>query len=158
MQKGEPGPRRMGTDPRQHPLDALFQPPALIAVLLAGEALAMVLSLAPGIDGGLLVRFGLASLTIQWIAIGTVGALYVLRRALVRLSPLASAPVGLGLLLLTTLAVAAVALQVFDFARLPEPAESSMLFILRMLAIALIVGLVGLVAFRNYWNARQLAV
>jgi len=148
----------MGTDPRQHPLHALFQPPALIAVLLAGEALALVISLAPGIDEGLLVRFGLASLAIQWVAIGTVGALYVLRPALVRLSPLASAPVGLGLLLLTTLAVAAAALQVFEFARLPEPGQSPMLLVVRMLAIALVVGLVGLVAYRNYWGARQLAV
>ncbi len=148
----------MGIDPRNHPLHALFQPPALIAVLLAGEALALVLSLAPGIDEGLLVRFGLASLTVQWVAIGTVGALYALRPALVRLSPLASAPVGLGLLLLVTLAVATAALQVFEFARLREPGQSPALFVARMLAIALVVGLVGLVGYRNYWHARQLAV
>ena len=29
----------MGIGPRNHPLHALFQPPALIGVLLAGEAL-----------------------------------------------------------------------------------------------------------------------
>ena len=148
----------MGIGPRNHPLHALFQPPALIGVLLAGEALALIVSLAPGLDEGFLVRFGLASLATQWVAIGTVGTLYLLRPALVRLPPLASAPAGLGVLLLATLALAVVALQVFDYARIMDPVQSPMLFVGKMLAIALVVGLVGLVGYRNYWHARQLAV
>ena len=148
----------MGTHSSNHPLHALFQPPALVAVLLAGEALALILSLAPGIDQDLLVRFGLASLVVQWIAIGTVGALWLLKPALVRLTPLACAPVGLGLLLLMTLAVATASLQVLEFARLSLPGDPSILFVGRMLVIALVVGLVGLVGYRNYWRERQLAV
>ena len=70
--------------PSPAPLDALWRPTALMAVILAGEALGLLLALSPGTDGWL-VRFGLASLGIQWIAVGTLCALFLLRRVLARL-------------------------------------------------------------------------
>ena len=135
----------MGTASQPHPLYTLFQPPALIGALLAGEGLALILSLAPGIDEGLLVRFGLASLGIQWIALATIGALYVLKAPLSRLPVQAAAPVCLGVLLLATLGLSTVALQVFDQVGLEDTARARTLFVVRSLAIAFVVGLIGLV-------------
>ena len=147
----------MPAPPRDHPINALFQPTALIAMLLAGEGLALILSLAPGIDRDMLVRFGLASIGIQWIAIATVGAMYLLRRILVRLPPRALPFVCLGLLLLMTFLLSLIALHLLEIAQPgTEPARTP--FVLRMLGIALIVGLAGLVTYQNYWRAKQLAV
>ena len=66
------------------PLDSLWQPGPLIRVLVAGQALSLVLALAPGLDGDWLVYFGLTSLLVQWIVLLVVGALYLLRRPLAR--------------------------------------------------------------------------
>ena len=147
----------MGTTSQPHPLHALFQPPALIGALLAGESLALILSLAPGIDEGLLVRFGLASFGIQWIALATIGTLYVLKAPLSRLPVQAAASAGLGVLLLTTLALSTVALQVFGQVGF-EDSRARTLFVVRALAIALVVGLIGLVIFRNYWTGKRAAL
>lgn len=126
-----------------------------MAVILAGEALALLLALAPGTEGWL-VRFGLASLGIQWIAVGTLCALFLLRRPLARLPAMAMAWACLGLLLAMTLLVASAAWELLGMTRNPDVGRTS--FVLRMLALALVVGLLGLVIYQNYWRARQLAV
>ena len=51
------------------PLEALWRPTALTTVVLVGEALALILALAPAGSDDRLVRFGLASLGIQWVAL-----------------------------------------------------------------------------------------
>ena len=73
--------------PARSPLEALFRAPVLIAVLLAGEALALIMSLASSKPGTRLIQFGLASLGIQWVCLATLCTLYLLRRPLTRLSP-----------------------------------------------------------------------
>jgi len=137
-------------------LDALFRPYALVAVLVAGESLALLLALATQAGGGRLVLFGLASLGIQWIALGTLGALFLLRRALARLPPLAVAWLCLTILLAMTLLVSAAAWETLEMYARPSAGRTS--FLLRMMAIALIVGLLMLLAYQNYRHARQLAV
>ena len=140
----------------QAPLESLWRHTAVIAILLAGEALALVLALAPAGHDDRLVRFGLASLGIQWIALGTLSALYLLRRWLAKL-PLASlAWVCLGVLLAMTGLIASAAWQVLEVPL--DPASSGVLFVARLLAMALVVGLLGLVAFQNYARARHLLV
>ena len=52
-------------DHTENPLDALWQAPALIWVLLGGEGLAAVLALAPGVEGSRWVLFGLSSLKLR---------------------------------------------------------------------------------------------
>lgn len=141
---------------QHHPLQALFQAPALITVVLAGEALALLLSLSPGFDGDRLVHFGLASLGIQWIALVTLAALYVLRRPLARLSPTTLAWICLALLLASTLLVSIIAWRVRGMT-LPAD-QGGAVFVLRLLTMALVVGLLGLLAYQNYWNARQLVL
>ena len=143
--------------PESRPLDALFRPNALIAVILAGEALAMILALAPGQPpGGRLIQFGLASMGIQWIALGTLCAIYLSQRPLSKLAPTVVAWTCLGLLLCMTALVSVAA------SRLPgivgDTPGAALAFVWRMLALALVVGLLGLVTFQNYWSATRLAV
>ncbi len=126
-----------------------------MAVILAGEALGLMLALAPGTDGWL-VRFGLASLGIQWIAVGTLCSLFLLRRPLGHLSPMTLAWACLGLLLTMTFLVASAAWEVLGMAMDPDVSRTS--FVVRMLGLAFVVGLLVLVTYQNYWQARQLAV
>lgn len=137
-------------------LDALWRPPALMGLVLAGEALALVLALGGDQSQGWLVPFGLASLGIQWVAVGTLCALFLLRRQLTKLSPPALAWSCLGMLLAMTLLVSFAASRVLDLAPVPDP--YALPFVLRMCLIALVVGLLAVIAFRNYAEAKRLAV
>lgn len=143
--------------PIAHPLDALWQGPALFSVVLAGEGLALLLALAPFTGGDHWVYFGLASLLIQWIAFLSIGALYLLRRSLVRWRPQSIAWLALALVLLDTFLVGSAASYLLHSDGL-HPERSSVSFILRLTALALTVGLFGLATFQNYWRARQMAV
>ena len=69
------------------PLDALWQASVIIWVVLAGEGLAAILALAPGVSGSRWVYFGLGSLTVQWISLLVLGGLFLCRNALMRLRP-----------------------------------------------------------------------
>ena len=142
---------------RLSPLDTLWQPRTLIWVLLAGEAVAAVLAVAPGTEGDRLTYFGVASLAIQWISLTALCLLYLLRRYLASLRPPVVAQIGLGALLLSTWLVAGLAwLTLRDYALLPQDGWTG--FALRITAISLIMGLLGLAAFQAQWNAKQLAV
>ena len=138
------------------PLDALWRPTALMAVMLAGEALALILALAPADTTDWLVRFGLASLGIQWIALGTLCALFLARRLLARLPVQWVAWACLGILLAMTLLVSAAAWGLADMTGGIEHGRAA--FMARMLGLALVVGLLALLTYQNYWQARQLAV
>ncbi|MDE2407065.1 MAG: histidine kinase [Xanthomonadaceae bacterium] len=138
------------------PLAALWRPPALMAVLLGGEALAAILALAPAQGGDRLVQFGLASLGVQWVVLGTLCTLFLLRRPIARLSPLRIAWVCLILFLGMSLLVATAAWGVLGMS--VHPQETRNAFVLRVLALAVVVGLIALLTYQNYWRSRQLAV
>lgn len=146
----------MKPSPSSNPLETLWRPTALITVMLAGEALALVLALAPAGSDDRLVRFGLASLGIQWIALGTLAVLYLFRRWLGKLPAQVAAWVCLGLLLAMTAVIASAAWWMLEMSL--DPASSGGLFVARLLAMALVVGLLALVAFQNYARARHLLV
>ncbi|MBS0193212.1 MAG: histidine kinase [Proteobacteria bacterium] len=143
--------------PPAHPLEALWQAPALVSSVLAGEGLALMLALTPYAGGDRWVYFGLASLLIQWIIVLTLGALYLLRRPLAHWRPLPIAWLALGLLLLATAAVGMAAGYALHASEL-QPDRIDRLFVLRVMGLSLTVGLFGLAAFQNYWRARQMAV
>ncbi len=83
-------------------MEVLWQAPALISVVVAGEGLALLLALAPGLRMDRLIYFGLASLVIQWIALLTLGFLSLNRRRISTLAPQEIAWVALALLLAST--------------------------------------------------------
>ena len=138
------------------PLNALWRPAALMTIILGGEALAAVLTLAPAQGGGRLVQFGLASLGIQWVVLGTLCALFLLRRPLARLPTHWLAWACLAMMLSMTLLVALAAWGLLGMSVDLGMGRTS--FVLRMLALALVVGLLALLTYQNYWQARQLAV
>jgi two-component system sensor histidine kinase AlgZ len=139
------------------PLDALWQAPAIIWVLLAGECLAVVLALAPATSGSRLVYFGLASLVIQWVALLSLGELYLLRRQLAPMRPLALAWVALGLLLANTWLICAMARLILGV-EWPLAKGGWLALVLQLTGIVLAVGVLGLAAFQNHWRAQQLAI
>ena len=145
------------TRPTVTPLDALWQAPVIIWVVLAGEGLATVLTLAPGMDGDRLIYFGLTSLIVQWISLLTLGCLYLLRKPLARVPPQYVAYIALALLLATTWLVCTGVWLVLRWIGTMEQ-DQWLALLLRSLGIALTVGLLGLAAFINHWRVRQLAV
>ncbi len=143
--------------PSLRPLDTLWQATSIIWVILAGEALAIVLALAPGVSSERLIYFGIASFMIQWTAMMSLGLLYLARRGLANLRPVVVAQTALGVLLLSTWLVCGLAwLLLHDL--WPTPPGGWLVFSAQLGAIALTVGLLGLAAFQNHWRARQLAV
>lgn len=138
------------------PLDSLWRPTALMALVLAGEGLALILALTPSPQGGRLVAFGLASMGIQWVSLGTLSLLYLLRRPLSRLPTSTLAWICLAMLLAMTMLVASASWHLLGTAA--EPNANGMPFVLRMCAIAMVVGLFALIAFQNYAQAKYLAV
>lgn len=139
------------------PLDALWQAPVIIRVLVAGEALAVILALAPGVGDNRWVHFGLISLMVQWISLSTLGALYLLRRLLVQLPPLWIANIALLILVAVSVLVCTASWLVVRDAWGAAQGDWAMVF-LRFTGIVLTSGLLGLAAFQNHWRARQLAL
>ncbi|HEY4529325.1 MAG TPA: histidine kinase [Luteimonas sp.] len=139
------------------PLDTLWQANTVIRIVLAGEALAVVLALAPGAANDRLAYFGMASFAIQWIALGGMGILYAARAPLEAASPVAVARVALAALLLSTWLVTLLA-WLFLRDLWPLPAGGWPWLALRLTVMALMVGLLALAAFRAHWHVRQMAV
>ncbi|KAB8196950.1 sensor histidine kinase [Lysobacter maris] len=139
------------------PLDALWQPSVLISVLLAGECLASVLALAPGINANRWVYFGLASMLIQWISLLTLLALYLFRRRLATRPPQQLAWIATGLLLLNTWLVSG-ATRLSLGPDWPLDGDGWSGLTLRFTGIVLAVTLLGLAAFQNHWRTRQMAI
>lgn len=139
------------------PLDSLWQAPVIIWALLAGEGVAAILAQAPGVAGSRWVYFGLASLTVQWVLLATLGSLYLLRRVIAGWRPPLVAYLALLLLVLSTwLVVAAIRVLLGDI--WAQSRAGWLATFLQVTGISLTVGLLGLAAFQNHWRARQLAV
>lgn len=139
------------------PLDALWQGPAMVWVLLAGEGLAVVLALAPGVSHDRWVQFGLTSLFVQWISLLTLGELYVVRGLLARLRPQQLAYIALALLLLNTWGIYALT-RWLGGELWPAAAGDSLALFFQVTGIVLTVGALGLAAFQNHWRGRIHAV
>ena len=137
-------------------LEALWQAPALMWILLAGEVLALILAMAPGVPGPRVQFFCLASLAVQWILLMALSGLYGLRRWAEQLRPAAVAYLALGLLLAAT-GLVMEALWYF-FPGWSGETQGRLATNFRALAIALAVGLIGLAVFHRHWRSRQLAV
>jgi two-component system sensor histidine kinase AlgZ len=151
-------PSRMAPTATQlRPLDTLWDASTIIRIVLAGEALALVLALAPGVSGDRLTYFGLASFATQWIALMAMGMLFLGRRRLSRASPMRGAQAALVALLVSTWLVCGLAWVFLRDIRL-EPAAGWRALTLQLTFMALTVGLLALAAFRAHWHIRQMAV
>lgn len=126
------------------------------AAMLAGEGVAILLALAPGVEGDRWVRLGLASLFIQWVVLIWAAGLCMARRSLAIHDPLRLAWVAVLFLLAVSLLVAMGA-----HALLAGPGVmlgGLPVFLGHVAAIALVVGLMGVMGVYSYWRNRLLAL
>lgn len=138
-------------------LDTLWTANGLAWTVIGGEALALILALAPGIEGDRLVWFGLNSMLVQWICLSTLGLLYLGKRQLARLSDGQLAVVGLSMLLLGTwLSVGLLWLTFSSPLRLTAGSWPEWLLLSTSLALA--VGLIAIAAIQNHLRLQNLAV
>lgn len=138
------------------PLDALWQPRALVWALVTVLGLAVVLALSPGTQPGgvtaVAERFGLYAFLGAWIVLLALGGLYALHRLLEPLSAPAIAWIAVGLLLLSTTLVC-----VASFLLIGQLADADLGALLpRALGIAAAVGLLMMGGFRTVWGNIQL--
>ncbi len=142
---------------KARPSDILWHPQSIIWVVLAAEGLAIVLALAPGASSGRWVYFGIASLVLQWVALLSLGMLYLGRKSLDTLTPQRIAWWAVLAMLLASHALGAVL-----WLAIPElrevPTQSLLTQWLQFLGILLVVGLFSVIAFQNHWQSRQLAL
>jgi len=103
------------------------------------------------------VYFGLASLLVQWIILLTMGLLFIFRKRLARLKPLRVSWIALGTLVTSSGMVACGAWYLMELG-LTRPDVSLPMFLIKIIAIAMLVGMLSLAAFQNHWLARQFAV
>lgn len=138
------------------PLGTLWQPGVLLSVVLGGEGIALLLAFAPGVAGSRSEYFALASLTIQWVSMLTLGTLYAARQRLSRLRPPAIAHVALAICLLHTLVVLTIGRLALGEHWLESGGWTQMT--LRLMGMSTVLGLLGLAAFQNHWSAQKAAV
>jgi two-component system sensor histidine kinase AlgZ len=139
------------------PLDVLWQGSVILWTLLAGEAVAAIVALAPGRDGDDLAYFGLASLAVQWSSLTTLGLLWLGRERLATAPPQKVARYALAVFLLSAWAVGGVGWWLLHEAW-GLAADAWPELMLRLTGIALAAGLLALAAFQNHWRARQAAL
>lgn len=142
---------------RLGPLDTLWQARTIIWIIAAGEGVALMLALAPGIEGDRWILFGLASLAIQWVLLSALGGLYLLRRPLNELSPLHTAVVALAMLLAASWLIGTLAV-VLGKRLYPALELDPWGIAIRLSGLTLTLGAMGLAAFYNHWQARSAAV
>lgn len=139
-------------------LQPLWQGRALVWALLVAEALALVLSLAPGLGQDRVVYFGLASMASMWIATLTLGELYLLRPHLRNWPLHRVAWVGFALLMVNAWCVGLVARWLLGPLLWAYSGQSFAATMLCVSAIVATVGLLSLAGLQNYWRAQQMAV
>lgn len=141
--------------PRPHPIDILWQPGTLLSVFAAGELLAIVLALAVESPQGQLLRFGLLSFAVQWVAIFTLSLLYALRHELKRLSVVSI--VAFALLLLLSVVLASTYASWHLLGLLWQQTEAAWWFAGMRFYIAMVAMLLlGMLALRSEWQSRQM--
>lgn len=137
-------------------LDAFCRVEVYVAAMVAGEGVAILLALAPGVDGERWGRLGLASLFIQWVVLGWVAALCLGRRWLVRLAPVQVAWLAVLALVLLSLLVGGLSHRILG--NMGAGLGDLSVFLVHIATMALVVGVMGVMGFYAYWRAHELAL
>jgi len=145
------------SQPEHSPLDALWQPTAIVWTMLSGEALALLLALAPGLDEQRLRYFGLMSVAIQWVLLWSIASLYLVRRPLRSLPPHRIAYVVLAMLLVSTWVITA-AIGFFFREGWGMDLGDWHWTQWRLIGMVMTIGALGIAVFQSQWRARQLVL
>lgn len=140
---------------RPHPIDILWQPGTLLSVFAAGELLALVFALAIESPQGQLLRFGLSSFAVQWVALFTLSLLYAVRGELRKLTVGGVVVFAMVLLLAVVLASTYVTWRILGpLWQQTEAAwwRAGFRFYIAMVAMLLF----GMLALRSEWQSRQM--
>lgn len=152
-----PPPPLLPPEPRSAALPAFCTPRILLITLLLAFCLALLLAIAPGASEDRWVRLGTTAWFTTWVALITVALLCALRYPLSRLK-LRALLLGVMSIVLAVTAV----VSLFAYQSLTQmgwqATESQGAFLLHNLAIASVVGAVGIWIFSLHLDkARQLA-
>jgi len=145
----------MDEQPQKLPvLPAFCQAGTVLWAILLAQAVAVLLALAPGVTEDRWLRLGFSSLFVQWVSLLTIALLCLLRR---RLDALPANRLGLVVLLLLFIVTSLVSLAAWStLTRVGwEPRVPPGLFILHNLAIAAVVGVIGMMIFSMHLERSQ---
>ncbi|PZO64840.1 MAG: histidine kinase [Pseudoxanthomonas suwonensis] len=132
------------------PLDALWRARAILIVLLSGQMLATVLTLAPGVSHASWRYFVLLSSAVLWILCVTMVMLYGTRHLLAGWKPLQIAWLALAMMLFNSVVITAAIWFVV------AAGQGSLSWLLAQVSfIILLVGSAGLLVFQNHWYSLQ---
>ncbi|MEW5973557.1 MAG: histidine kinase [Pseudomonadota bacterium] len=137
----------------QAPLDLFCRAETVFAAILAGEGVAVLVSLAAGEAGDRLAHLGLSSMFILWVVLLAAGGLCLARRLLARLPPAGVAWAALLALQGMTLVVGGVVHGMFG-GLVGEGPD----FLLSVSGMAWVVGGMGLLAFHVHYRAHLLTL
>jgi two-component system sensor histidine kinase AlgZ len=143
--------------PSMRPLDALWRPVALAWIVAAGEGLAGVLALAPGLVEDRWLYFAVTSLWVQWVSLSTLGVLYAARGFLGAIPPVTVGAIALVVALLFCWLLTWAARSYYGPIAGPEAIDWPRLARLAS-GITLVVGFLGLAIFDNYWRGQRHAL
>lgn len=136
------------------PLNLFCRAYTLLMAILGGFGVALLLALAPGVQGGRLAYLGLEAFFILWVVVLTCGVLCLAKDILRRLSSGLVAWVAMLVLQGMSLAAGWGVCLVFGRAW----GEDCGAFMLIVSAIAWVVGLLGLLSFAVYARMQHLAL
>jgi two-component system sensor histidine kinase AlgZ len=143
--------------PGMRPLDALWRPVALAWILAAGEGLAGILALAPGLTEDRWLYFAMTSFWVQWVSLSTLGSLYAARGLLASVPPVTVGAIALVVALLFCWLLTWAARLYYG--PIGGPEDIGWLELGQLASgITLVVGLLGLAIFDNYWRGQQHAL
>lgn len=137
------------------PLDVLWQPGTLLSVFAAGELLALTFGLAMQAPGDRLLRFGILSFAVQWVAVMTLSLLYGMRHELRKLPAQGVIAFATVALLAVVLASTYAAWQLLGPLTQMSEAEwwwTGLRFYVALMAMLLF----GLLALRSEWQSHGL--
>jgi len=138
------------------PLDVLWRPRTIGLTILGGQGLALIVTLSSYSSERLWILFGLVSLLTQWIALLTLGALFLLRPLLGRTSPSGVAWYALLTLLAISLGTSSLAWALLGEGPLFNGQDLTT-FLARVSGVTLTGGLMALIAFQSHWNSKRIA-
>jgi two-component system sensor histidine kinase AlgZ len=139
------------------PLDALWRPVALAWIIAAGEGLAGILALAPGLAEDRWLYFAMTSLWVQWVCLSTLGVLYAARRLLGSIPPVTIGAIALVVALLFCWLLTWMARLYYGPVIGPDEFDWTELARLAS-GITLVVGFLALAIFDNYWRGQRHAL
>lgn len=136
------------------PLEHFCRAETLLAAILGGVGVALLLALAPGVAGGRLTYLGLEAFFILWVVVLTSALLCLARKLLHRLSSSQAAWLAMLALQLVSFVAGWSTCALLGRALGEDCGD----FLLRVSAIAWVVGLMGLLLFAVYVRMQRLTL